>query len=133
MKQILARVGCLVSVLATLTAIVVYPRANWLFAFVLIGILIVVLDLLRSKKFTPREVADFAERILRGHSQGWDIDDYEHLNPRDPHVKDLWRSTMTVGGLPEEWVRLDEAKKRELLEIIQRLRTLDVSDKSANG
>jgi hypothetical protein len=86
--------GCLVSVLAPVIGFVLYPRAKWLFAFVLVG---------------------------------YDVDDYEHLNPKDPRLRELWRKSMVVGGLPEEWVRLDEAKKNELRDIIRSLRQLGVS------
>jgi hypothetical protein len=114
--------GCLVSVLAPIIGLVLYPRAKWLFAFVLVGIILILINILTSKDPPPREVADRAERLLTGHFYGWDVDDYEHLNPKDPHVQELWRRSMAVGGLPEEWVRLDEAEKNELREIIRELR-----------
>jgi hypothetical protein len=74
---------------APIIGLVVYPIANWLFWFVLLGIAIVVFDAMTSKDHPPQEVADFAERLLDGNSWGWDVDDYEHLNPRDPRLNDL--------------------------------------------
>jgi len=69
-------------------------------------------------------VADRAEQLLNGTFGGWDVDDYEHLNPRAPRLRELWRRTMAVGGLPEEWVNLDSRKKTELREIIAAMRQL---------
>ena len=69
-------------------------------------------------------MAELAEGILNGASAAWDLDDYEHWNPTDPEVRTLWTRTMTVGGLPEEWVRLEEAQKNELRSIICTLRQL---------
>jgi hypothetical protein len=71
-------------------------------------------------------VADRAERLLSGSFGGYEVDDYEHLNPNDPQVRELWHRSMAVGGLPEEWVRLDEAQKNEVREIIRNLRQLGV-------
>jgi len=36
---------------------------------------------------------------------------------------------MAVGGLPEEWVRLDEEKQNEIREIIRKLRQMAVSNR----
>jgi len=125
--QIGFRAGCLVSVLAPVVALVLYPRVNWIFPFALIGVALIVIQILAAKEPTPQEVADLADRILSGTYGDWDIDDYEHLNPRNPALKDLWRSTMSVGGLPEEWVRLDESKQSEIREIVRRLRQMGPS------
>jgi len=114
-------------VLTPVLAIVLYPKAKWLFAFVLIGIALLVFNILTTKDTTPQELADHAERLLSGTGGAWDVDDYEHLNPKDPALKDLWRSTMAVGGLPEEWVRLGEGKQNEIREIIRKLRQMGVS------
>ena len=122
--QIGFRAGCLVSVLAPLLALVFYPRAKWLFGLVLIGVVLVVFKVLTRKDPTPQEVADRADRLLSGTGGGWDVDDYEHLNPKDPVLKNLWRGTMEVGGLPEEWVRLDDAKQNEMREIIRKVRQM---------
>jgi len=105
-------------VVAPIIGLVVYPTANWLFWFVLVGIAIVALDVMTSKDPLPQEVAEFAERLLNGNSNGWDVDNYEHLNPKDQRLRDLWLSTMSIGGLPEEWVSLNEEKKSELREVI---------------
>ena len=126
MTEVATRAGCLVSVLAPICGIVLYPRAKWLFAFMLIGVGILVFNALTYKDPTPRELAELAERILSGSSYKWDVDDYEHANPRDLRLNDLWHRTMAVGGLPEEWARLDESRKCELVVVIQQLRALDV-------
>jgi hypothetical protein len=128
-KQIVFRAGCLVSVLAPVVAIVLYPRAKWLFAFALIGVALLIFGILTAKDPTPQEMADHAERILSGTDGTWDVDDYEHLNPKNPILKDLWRSTMSTGGLPEEWVRLDEEKQNEIREIIRTMRQIGVSSR----
>jgi hypothetical protein len=106
-------------------AIVLYPKANWLFAFVLIGIALVVFQVATSKGPSPQEIASQAERLLSGTGARWDVDDYEHLNPKDSALNDLWRTTMTIGGLPETWTRLDEQRKSELQEIIAKLRNME--------
>jgi hypothetical protein len=116
--------GCLVSVLGPLIALVLYPRAAWLFAFALIGVAVVVLSHLLEKDPPPAEVAESAERLLSGMFGGWDVDDYEHLNPHDPQLRELWRRTMEIGGTPEEWMRLGEPRKGELRNIIGKMRTL---------
>lgn len=104
--------------------ILLYPRAKWLFAFLVLGVLIVALTKRFAKPPSAGEVADFAERILNGAHHGLDVDRYEHLNPRDQRVADLWRGTMDVGGLPEEWASAPENKKAALREIIEELRNL---------
>jgi len=81
------RSGCLISVLAPLIGFALYPKANWLFAFVLVGIALIVLNVLTAKGPTPQELADRVERLLSGSSQGYDVDDYERLNPKDPQVR----------------------------------------------
>ena len=118
--------GCLVSVLAPIIGLLLYPRAKWLFAYVLVGIALILLNILITRALTPQEVADRAERLLSGSFGGYEVDDYEHLNPKDPQVRELWHRSMAVGGLPEEWVRLDEAQKNEVREIIRNLRQLGV-------
>lgn len=108
--------------LAPIVALVVYPSANWLFWFLTIGIAILAVDLVTSKDSSPQEVRDFAERLLNGNASGWDVDDYEHLNLKDPRLRELWQSTISIGGLPEEWVRLNEGKKNDLREIIRKMK-----------
>ncbi len=118
--------GCLTAVLAPLLAILFYPRANWLFAFVLLGIAILVLNERLSKDPTPQALADEIERLLTGHYGGWDVDDFEHRKIRDPQLKELWRRSMQVGPhpTPEEWVGMDEEHKDRLRQIIRELRAL---------
>jgi hypothetical protein len=125
MKRItkfLAGLGCLISIVGPVIALVLYPAANWLFWLAVIGIAMLVIDFVRSKDCSPHEVGEFAERLLNGNASGLDVDDYEHMNPKDPTLRDLWQSTITIGGLPEEWVALSEEKKSELREIIQKMK-----------
>jgi hypothetical protein len=122
--RLIFRAGCLVSVLGPLIAVVIYPRVNWLFGLLLVGIALLAIIALKSKNATPQEMAELAEGIVNGTSGAWDVDDYEHWNPKDAEVRTLWNRTMTLGGLPEEWVRLDEAQKNELRSIISTLRQL---------
>ena len=120
--------GCLVSVLAPIVGLVLYPRANWLFAFVLVGIALILLNIVTTKPPTPWEVADRAERLLNGDYGSYDVDDYEHLNPKGPQLRELWQRSMAVGGLPEGGVRLNEAKRNEVREMIRDSRQLGVVD-----
>lgn len=122
--KLASRFGCLLSLLGPLAAVLLYPRARWLFSFFLIGIAVVILNVLFRKKPLPSEVADHAQRLLDGVGGRWDVDDYEHLNPREPHLREFWRKTMEIGGLPEEWVGLDEMKKKELQDAIHNMRAL---------
>jgi len=102
----------LTAVLAPLLAIILYPRANWLFALVLVGIAILILQSRFSEDPTPYTLANEIERLLNGTSYGrWDVDDFESQYIRDSRLKELWRKSMEIGGLPEEWVKLDEQKK----------------------
>ncbi len=123
-KRIIFGSGCLVSVLAPLVALVLYPRANWLFAFILVGVAVFVVAHITSKDPTPQQVADAAEGLLNGWQRGWDVDDYEHLNPSNPGLRDLWQRTMYVGGGPEDWGNLDEETKAEMRDIVSQMRQL---------
>jgi hypothetical protein len=117
-------VGCLISVLGTLAALLLYPKAAWLFALAIVGIALAVISRMVAREATPFEVAERAERLLNGLSAGWDVDDYEHLNPHEPRLRELWNRTIEIGGLPEEWLRLSEAQKTELRSIITKMRGL---------
>ncbi len=125
--------GCLVAVLAPLLAVLLYPRANWLFAFVLVGIAVLVLNRLLVKDPTPQALADEIERLLTGNHIGWDVEDFEHRSIRDPQLRELRRRSMEVGGFPEEWVRLEEGQKHQLREIIRNLRELRDERDAATG
>ncbi len=118
--------GCLTAVLAPLLAILFYPRANWLFAFVLVGIAVLVLNERLAKDPTPQALADEIERLLTGKDAGWDVDNFESRRIRDPQLKELWRKSMLAGPhpAPEEWVGLDEEHKDRLRKIIRELRAL---------
>ncbi|HKH98379.1 MAG TPA: hypothetical protein VJ999_04665 [Candidatus Sulfotelmatobacter sp.] len=111
--------------IAPIIAIAIYPRANWLFAFLLLGIALVVLGVVTRKQPTPTEVADRAEHLLDGSYGGWAVDDYEHLNPKSEQLRDLWRRTMSIGGLPEEWTRLDDETRSGIREVIAEIRRLE--------
>ena len=124
-KHFIAGLGCLVSLIAPVLGVVLFPRAKWLFAFVLVWVTLFVLKFINPKpNITPEELANRAERLLEGTSGGWDVDDYEHLNPKDQRIRELWSRTLAVGGLPEEWMQLDQARKSELREIIRTLRQM---------
>ena len=122
--KLLVGPGCLVSIVALLLAAILYPRAKWLFACVLIGIALVILNALFSKDPTPRALADDIERLLTGNYGGWDVDDFEHQRIRDPQLRELWRRSLDIGGLPEEWVRLNEERRSQLQEIMRQLRAM---------
>ena len=116
--------GCLISILALLLAALLYPRAKWLFALVLMGFAALVLNGLFAKDPTPQALADDMERLLRGSCGGWDVDDFEGQRIRDPRLRALWRRSIDVGGPPEDWARLKEDQKSQLREIIRKLREL---------
>jgi hypothetical protein len=117
------RLGCLISVLAPVVAIIVYPRAKWLFALILLGVVILWLDRRLAKDPTPTAMADQIERLLLGNYEGWDVDDFEMLPLNDPVLKEFHRKCMVI-GLPEEWPKLDQEKKDELHQIISELRQM---------
>src|SRR5271157_298613 len=117
-------IGCLISVLGTLAALLLYPKATWLFALAVVGIAVVIVSRMVARDPTPLEVAERAERLLNGLSAGWDVDDYEHLNLHEPRLRELWNRTIEIGGLPEAWLRLSEAQKNELRSIITKMRGL---------
>jgi hypothetical protein len=122
--QFASGLGCLVSVLAPVLAAVLYPKGKWLFALVLIGVAVLVLNRLFGKDPAPQTVADEIERLLNGDYYGFAVDSFEHWRIRDPKLKELWLKSMRIGGLPEEWVRLEEHKKSQLRKVTQELREL---------
>jgi hypothetical protein len=122
--KVAANFGCLISLLGPLLALLMYPRAKWLFAFVLIGLVVLVLNRRLVKDPAPEALANEIEHLVNGTYSGWDVDNFEHRGIRDPQLKELWRRSMTVGGLPEEWVKLDEERKDQLRLIIRELREL---------
>ena len=99
---------------AALLAALLYPKANWLFALVLIGVAVLILNVWFAKDPTPQALADEIERLLTGSHGGWDVDNFEHRNIRNPQLRDFCHRTMKIGGLPEEWVRLNEEQKGQL-------------------
>lgn len=127
MKRVLksaSGLGCLVSVLGPFLAVILYPRAKWLFGLVFIGFAILWLHRRFAKDPTPQALADQIERLLTGNYAGWDVDDFEMQSIRDPQLLELQRRSIHV-GLPEEWVKLDEERKNQLREIILELKKLD--------
>ena len=122
MKRVL-KFGCMMSVAGPVLALVLYPRAKWLFALVLIGFGVLWLNRRLAKDPTPQALADQIERLLTGNFAGWDVDDFEMQSIRNRLLKDLHRRSINV-GLPEEWVKLDEERKNQLREIILELRQL---------
>jgi hypothetical protein len=75
---------------------------------------------------TPQEIAELGERILDGRNRGLDVDSYENANIRDAILKDLHIRTLHF-GLPETWVKLDNAQKGQLRGIIEEMRRLGSS------
>ncbi len=83
-----------------------------------------MLSIFKSKQRTAQDVADQAERILSGQCRKWDVDSYENTNPKDPKLKELHAGSWKF-GLPETWVRLDDAEKNKLRAIIEEMRKLE--------
>jgi hypothetical protein len=63
--------GCLISVLAPLVGVLLYPRAKWLFAFMLVGVAVPVLNHMLAKDPAPTVLADQIEQLLNGQTWGW--------------------------------------------------------------
>lgn len=122
-SRFVAGLACLTSLLGPFLGLLLYPRAKWLFALMLIGVGILYLDSRLAKDPTPDALAEQMERLLTANYTGWDVDDFEMQTIRDPTLKDLHRRSMSV-GLPEEWPRLDEERKSKLWQIIAELRSL---------
>ncbi|HET8825716.1 MAG TPA: hypothetical protein VFM77_11350 [Terriglobales bacterium] len=120
--------GCLTSLAAPVIGFVIYPKVKWLFVFPLLGVVLVVLEVITRKDPIPADAADRADRILSGIYGKYEVDDCEHLNPKNPKLKELWEATLSVHRLPEEWVALDEVKKSELRELIRKVRELPSSN-----
>jgi hypothetical protein len=124
--RIAFRLGCLISVLAPVFAIIIYPRAKWLFALIFLGIAILWLDRRLAKDPTPTVLADQIERLLTGNYAGWDVDDFEMQHIRNPILKDFHRKCMSI-GLPEEWPKLSQEQKDQLQRVIAELRQMEHS------
>jgi hypothetical protein len=43
-----------------------------------------------------------------------EVDNFESQIIRDPQLRELWRRSMDIGGLPEKWVGLKEEKMRSI-------------------
>jgi hypothetical protein len=99
--------GCLISVAGPFLALVLYPRAQWLFGFILIGCVVLWLNRRFAKDSTPQALADQIERLLTGNYAGWDVDDFEMQSIRDPQLQDLQRRSMKVGlpGNGSNWMK----------------------------
>lgn len=116
--------GCLVSIVGPLLVVVLYPKGKWLFALVLIGIAVVVLSVRLRKDPTPAALADEIANLLTGNYSGWAVDDFERRGIRNPTLREYYLRSMSVGGLPETWVRMSDAGKNQMREIIRQLREL---------
>ena len=75
----------------------------------------IVIQILAAKEPTPEEIADYADR-MSGTYGDWDIEDHEYLNPRE--VESQYSVVSQA---------LDQAKRNEIREIIQRLRQMGSS------
>jgi hypothetical protein len=128
MEKLVTGLGCITTVIAPLLALVLFPRANWLFFLGLVGVTILVLTFRGHKDPTPDEVADYIERLLTGNSRTWDVDDFEGLGIREPRLRELWQQAFSVSQLPESWAQLDDLEKDKLREIISRLQGMNKSD-----
>jgi hypothetical protein len=102
-----------------------YPQANWLFAFPLLGIALIVFGMVTHKRPTPPEVAGRAEHLLDGCYGRWVVDDYEYLGLKSEQLKDLWKRTMWIGGTPEKCAGLDDKTKRKICEVTGEIRRLE--------
>jgi hypothetical protein len=83
-----------------------------------------MLDIFKRKPTTPQELAELAQRILDGRDRGLDVDGYENVDPKDATLKDLHTRTLRF-GLPEKWVKLDDASKNKLRAIIEEMKQLE--------
>jgi len=54
---------------------------------------------------------------------GFDVGGYEHASVQDAMLNDLRIETLHF-GLPEEWVKLDDAQKEKMRGIIEEMRQL---------
>jgi hypothetical protein len=125
--------GCLASILGPLAALILYPRANALFALILVGVAVIVVNVLLTKEPTPQEVADGIEHLMNGDNAGMEVDTFEHLRIRDPNVKGLWVRSIAVCGLPETWAALSDAEKDTLRHIIRELRQMSAAAPPSPG
>ena len=121
-RKLVSGAGCASALLAPLLAVILYPRAKWLFAFVLVGVAVLVFNRLLAKDPAPDALAEQIERLLNGNFGGWDVDDFEHAGISNPELRALWRKSIEVGGPPEGWGGLDDEKKNELRALIRTLR-----------
>jgi len=78
-------------------------------------------NVFRKKPFTPQDLADQAQRVLSGQCRKWDVDEYENYNCKDRKLEDLHAETLRF-GLPEEWIKLDDAQKAKLQAVIEQIR-----------
>jgi hypothetical protein len=122
--NLVTRLGCLASIAGPLLAIILYPRAKWLFALVVIGIAIVILQARLKKDPTPSALAGEMENLLAGTYYGHAVDDFENRAIRDPTLREHYLKSMTLGGAPETWVRLSNQEKDQMRTIIRQLREL---------
>ena len=132
-RKVISGVGCLSSVLGPLLALLLYPRAKWLFAFILIGFAVLWLNHRSAEDPKPQDLADQIENLLAGNFSGWEVDDFEHQSIKDPRLKALHRKSFSIGGLPEEWIKLSVEEKIQMRGLIQELRSFEEKPKSQNS
>jgi hypothetical protein len=116
--------GCLVSIAGPLLAIILYPRAEWLFAFVLVGMASLILRDRFRKDPTPTVLAYQIENLLTGNYRGWAVDDFENSGIRNPTLREYYLKSMSIGSLPETWVHMTDVERDQMREIIRQLRQL---------
>lgn len=96
-------IGCLSAIVGPLLALLLYPRAKWLFALVFLGFALLWLNARLAKDPAPSAVADEMERLLTGHFGGWDVDDFESRRIRDPRGVDQTRRRTKTSDPPNYW------------------------------
>jgi len=129
--QILAGLGCLASLIAPFLALLLYPRAKWLFALPLLGFAILFANYLYRPGPTPEALARQIGRLMSGTHGEWAVDDYENLRPRDEQLKVLWEQSLKIGA-PESWAGLNDEQNARMQGIIDRLRELGAERSQRN-
>src|ERR1700742_3770012 len=88
----------LVVLVAGLVGLSIYTDAKWPVVILACAAFAIALRFWQKKDIHPKEVAERAQNLLNGTFGHWDVDDYEHLVPRDPQVRNLWQKTLDLGG-----------------------------------
>jgi len=85
----LSGLGCLVGVLGPLIAVLLYPRAKWLFGLVLVGIIVLALNHFLAKKPTREDVAESIESFVNGGGGPWDWDNFISCSIADKELEEV--------------------------------------------